>query len=216
MNNLLAIEQNFLSLPQVSEAINLTEIKRAKRNVENAQKRKFDHTITMASLVKKAVEWFDSEEGKTILADEGIEWNKADFGLKVFGWQKSYFYKVVKVGNLDRRIVDAFVQKCDAEGDQSKRSLAGLLEFSRNVDLENLEVSEDATEEEIAEAEEQAIQEAVENTEARVETVFTLAFKTPQRNVAVRVDENLNLTTRNTTEEIREAVAFLLAQIDNA
>lgn len=215
MNNLLAIEQNFLNLPQVSEAINLTEIKRAKRNVDNAQKRKFDYTISMAVLVKKAVEWFDSEEGKTILADEGIEWTKADFGLKVFGWQKSYFYKVVKVGNLDTRIVDAFVRKCDADGDQSQRSLAGLLEFSRNIDLDNLEISEDATEEEIAEAEERAIAEAVESTEARIETIFTLAFKNPEGNVAVRIDENLNVTTRNSNEEIRMAIAFLMSQINN-
>ena len=216
MSNLLAIEQNFLNLPQVSEAINLTEIKRAKRNVENAQKRKFDYTISMAVLVKNAVEWFDSEEGKTLLADEGIEWTKADFGLKVFGWQKSYFYKVVKVGNLDTRIVDAFIRKCDAEGDQSQRSLACLLEFSRNIDLENLEVSEDATEEEIAEAEERAIAEAVESTDARVETIFTLAFKNSEGNVAVRIDENLNVTTRNSSEQIRMAIAFLMSQINNA
>ena len=108
MSNLLSIENAFLNLPQVKSAINLSEIKRARRSIENAQKSKFNHTMSMANLVKQAVEWFDSADGKAVFAEEGIQWSKADFGLKVFGWQKSYFYKVVKVATLDERILAAF------------------------------------------------------------------------------------------------------------
>lgn len=217
MSNLLAIEQQFLNLPQVANAINLNDIKRAKRNVENAQKRKFEHTITMSSLVKQAVDWFDSEAGKDVFREEGIQWSKADFGLKVFGWQKSYFYKVVKVGNLDQRIIDAFSRKCDELGEQANRSLAGLLEFSRDIDLTSLDVSEDATEEEIAEAEEQAIAEAVEQSNAaeRIETIFTLSFKRAEGNVAVRVDAEGNVITRNSAHDIQAAIQFLANSIQN-
>jgi len=212
MSNLLSIESAFLNLPQVKQAINLNEIKRAKRNVANAQKRKFEHTMSMAGLVKQAVEWFDSAEGKEVFREEGIQWSKADFGLKVFGWQKSYFYKVIKVANLDPRILEAFNTTCDRLGEQANRSLAGLLEFSRDIDLDSLEHSEDATEEEISEAVEQAIEEATEQAtqRERVETLITLSFRNPNGdNVAWRIDANGQVHTRNTAEQVREVLAMI-------
>lgn len=212
MSNLLSIESAFLNLPQVKQAINLNEIKRAKRNVANAQKRKFEHTMSMAGLVKQAVEWFDSAEGKEVFREEGIQWSKADFGLKVFGWQKSYFYKVIKAANLDPRILQAFNTMCDNAGEQANRSLAGLLEFSRDIDLDSLEHSEDATEEEINEAVEQAIEEATEQAtqRERVETLITLSFRNPNGdNVAWRIDANGQVHTRNTAEQVREVLAMI-------
>jgi len=215
MSNLLQIEQDFLNNPAVRQAINLTEINRAQRNVQNAQKRKFEHTMTLASLVTKAVEWFDSEEGKRIFADEGIEWSKADFGLKVFGWQKSFFYKVVKAGNLDQRIVEAFNRKCDEAGDDAQRSLAGLLKFAQSIDLDSLEIAEGATDEEIAQAEADAIESAdVETREERVQTIFTMTWKNPAgRSVSVRIDENGQIITQNVGAEIAQAMQFFMSKI---
>lgn len=211
MSNLLSIENAFLNLPQVKSAINLSEIKRARRSIENAQKSKFNHTMSMANLVKQAVEWFESEDGKAVFAEEGIQWSKADFGLKVFGWQKSYFYKVVKVATLDERILAAFNTACDNLGSEANRSLAGLLEFSRDIDLDSLEHAEDATEEQIAEAEEAAIAEAASAVqEERVETMFTMSWKNPAgRNVAIRVDANGQIITQNDSSEVSAAINFL-------
>ena len=113
-NELLSIESAFLNLPAVKTALNLADIKRANRDITNAQKKKFDHTIKMAKLVTTAVDFYESEEGKELFAEEGIEWSKADLGLKVFGWQKSFFYKVVKAGLLDERIIESYRVKTDA------------------------------------------------------------------------------------------------------
>jgi len=212
MSNLLTIESAFLNLPQVKNAINITEIKRARRSIQNAQKSKFNHTLSMASLVKQAVEWFDSSEGKAVFAEEGIEWTKAEFGLKVFGWTKGYFYKVVKLANLDVRILAAFEIACDNLGEEANRSLAGVLEFARDVDLHSLEHAEGATEEDIAATEEAAIDEAVENQSGseRVETMFTMSWKNAEgRNVAIRVDAEGQVITRNDASEVSAAISFL-------
>ncbi|MCP3700094.1 MAG: hypothetical protein GY920_16305, partial [Aliivibrio sp.] len=77
--SLLTIEQNFLNLPTVKDALNLTEVKRTQKNINNAHKSKFNHTMKLTSLIKSAVEWFESEQGKDALREEGIEWNKEDF-----------------------------------------------------------------------------------------------------------------------------------------
>lgn len=211
--SLLSIEQNFLSLPTVKEALNLTEVKRTQRSINNAHKSKFNHTMKLTALIKSAVEWFESEEGKDTLREEGIEWNKEEFGKKVFGYQKSFFYKLVKVGNLDTRIVDAFNTKCDEIGADANRSIAGLLEFSRDIDLDNLEISEDATEEEIAEAEAEAIESASVDQE-RTNYLFVMTFKNPEgNNLSVRVDDQGNVSGNN-LEEIANAIQFLQNSIN--
>ncbi len=206
--SLLTIEQNFLNLPTVKDALNLTEVKRTQKNINNAHKSKFNHTMKLTSLIKSAIEWFESEQGKDALREEGIEWNKEDFGKKVFGYQKSFFYKLIKVANLDERIVEAFNTKCDEIGTDANRSIAGLLDFSRNIDLDNLEVSEDATEEEITEAENEAIESASVEQE-RINYLFVMTYKNPQgANLSVRIDEDGNVSGNN-FEEIANAITYL-------
>ena len=208
--SLLSIEQNFLNLPTVKSALNLTGVKRTQRSINNAHKSKFNHTMKLTALIKSAVEWFES---KDTLREEGIEWNKEAFGKKVFGYQKSFFYKLVKVGNLDSRIVEAFNTKCDEIGADANRSIAGLLEFSRDIDLDNLEISEDATEEEIAEAEAEAIESASVDQE-RTNYLFVMTFKNPEgNNLSVRVDDQGNVSGNN-LEEIANAIQFLQNSIN--
>jgi len=162
----------------------------------------------MAKLVVKAEEWFTSEDGKFKMQDAGLSWSKEEFGQKVFGWQKSFFYKVLKAGKLSEQIVDAFNTKCDeadAQGKDVDRSLAGLLKFAQDFnDVETI-INEETGEEEISE-------EAIESAEVqeRIETIFTMSFKNPEgRNIAVRINANGELITRNDSSEIAMAMRFL-------
>jgi hypothetical protein len=208
MSNLLSIETAFLSQSEIKNALNLNDIKRIQKQITNAHKSKFSHTLTMAKLVVKAEEWFNSEDGKFKMQDAGLSWSKEEFGQKVFGWQKSFFYKVLKAGKLSEQIVDAFNTKCDeadAQGKDVDRSLAGLLKFAQDFsDVETI-INEETGEEEISE-------EAIESAEVqeRVETIFTMSMKNPEgRNVAVRINANGELITRNDASEIAQAIAFL-------
>ena len=212
MEQLLTIEQNFLSLPTSKMGFNIAEVNRVKKQIANAQKSKFGHTMHLATCVKNAVEYFDSPQCVAIMQTEGISWNKEDFGKKVFGFQKSYFYKLIKAGNLAPAIIEGYNTKCDELGADADRSLAGLLEFSRGI---NVEVQEGATEEEQAEALAEAIAEA--QVGDRVKTIFTMSFKPESgKNVAVRIDANGLLTTQNDVQDIKNAIAFLQAQLPTA
>ena len=208
MSNLLSIETAFLSQSEIKNALNLNDIKRIQRQITNAHKSKFSHTLTMAKLVVKAEEWFNSEDGKFKMQDAGLSWSKEEFGQKVFGWQKSFFYKVLKAGKLSDQIVDAFTTKCDeadAQGKDVDRSLAGLLKFAQDFsDVETI-INEETGEEEISD-------EAIESAEVqeRIETIFTMSMKNPEgRNIAVRINANGELITRNDASEIAQAIAFL-------
>lgn len=138
MNHLLQIEQDFLTSSVVTSEINFASIFTAQANADNAQKAKFDKSIKLAEMVAKASAWFDKAETKAQLESNGIEWdNKETFFNRVFGWQKSFAYKMVKAGNIkidQGEIVTAFKRHCTAQenaGEGSNRSIAGLLKFAK-------------------------------------------------------------------------------------
>ena len=212
MSNLLSIETNFLNLQQVKAALNLQEIRAVQRTITNAKKKKFDQTLALSKLVTKAVEWFQSQEGLRVCAEEGISWSNEEIGQKVFGWQKSFFYKVVKAGNLQATTIDSFITKCDEverNGEEPNRSLEGLLKYAKQVEtgtqdggIEGDSISDPET------------QEA--EVETRVATIMTFVFKSEQTgNVSVRIDANHELKTNNTKEQIETAIAFLTYSIIN-
>lgn len=209
MSNLLAIETAFLALPQVKTALNLSEITRVQRGITNAQKQKFISTLTLAKMAVSVVSWFESEEGRAITAEEGIAWSNEEIGQKVFGWQKSYFYKVLKAGKLEEEVVNEFTAQCD-EADRNglnpDRSLAGLLKWTRAVDSNTAEGGEGGEADGEVEGESEAVA-----VEIRPETIFTLSYKPAiGKNIAIRVDSNGTIKTTNTRDELRRTIDYLL------
>lgn len=214
MQNLLQIESGLLNLPQVKAGLQITEIRRVQRTLTNAQKSKFNNTLTLSALVVKAHEWFTSEEGKAVFREEGVAWSNEDFGKKVFGWQKSYFYKVLKAGKLSQDVIALFTTKCDeaeADGNDPNRTLEGLLKFAR-TQAETSQSTKGGGSEGEGDGEGEGEGSSAE-VEVRVPTILTLSFKASDlqlgRNVSIRVDVNGQVTTGNTEEEIALAIQFL-------
>jgi len=209
MSNLLQIETSFLNLPQIKTALNLQEIRSVQRTIQNGQKKKFEQTLSLSKLVVGAVNWFASDEGQRVCSEEGIVWNNEAIGLKVFGWQKSFFYKVMKAGKLDEVVVSTFKAKCDeaeAQGEEPNRSLEGLLKFAKNVHVEG----GGGGESEGGEGESEMGDPETIGVEVRVPTIFTMTYK-PEggANVSIRVDANGVVKTNNEGVQIDEAIAFL-------
>ena len=214
MTELLTIEKDFLANADVKAALKQKEFKAKEQQADNAAKKGFALSLELAAIVASADEWFTSDEGKLKMAEEGIQWTKLEFGEKVFGYDQAgrYFNTILRVGKMDERIVRAYVDKCNEIGKDSNRSIAGLIKFSRNIDLDSLEHSEDATEEEIAEAEDAAIAEADVATD-RPKYIFTLSFKNPNgKNISLRVDESGNAAGSN-LDELSQALEFMQSSL---
>jgi hypothetical protein len=210
MSNLLSIETAFLSLPQVKQALNLQEIRNVQRTITNAKKKKFEQTLALSKLVTAAVDWFQSEDGQRACTEEGISWTNEEIGQKVFGWQKSFFYKVVKAGRLEPVIIETFTTKCneaEANGEEPNRSLEGLLKFAKQVETGNeaggTEEGEEGTESEAPQV------------EIRNATILTFTYKTEGGNVSVRIDSEGVVKTTNSKEQISEAIAVLNFSLQN-
>ena len=203
MSNLLTIEQAFLNMPQVKQALNLTEIRAVQRTIVNAKKKKFDQTLQLSKLVGGVVAWFSSDEGKAICAEEGITWTNEQIGLKVFGWQKSFFYKVVKASKLKDEVVDTFKTKCDeleAQGEEPNRSLEGLLKFAKQVEQGQTDGGD----------------EGEEGEEAQVETRAQIVFSMSYEGLKVKVDANGIVSIKGgDNQNVVDAIEFLYRSINN-
>lgn len=202
---LLSIESAFLSRPEVKQSLNLQAINTLRRADTNAQKKKFENSLQLAKAVKQSFNWFSSEEGKAKCNEEGITWSNEEFFQKVFGWQKSFSYKLLKVGKLEDTIIEKFNQKCaevEARGEEAVRSIENLLKFAKVVESGGEEGGEGEGE--------------GAEVETRSATIFTLAFKHPDKNISIRINDAGEIKTTNTTAEIFEAIKFLTDALRSA
>lgn len=211
MQNLLQIEQSFLNLPQVKQALNLTEIRSMQKTITNGQKKKFEQTLNLSKLVVNAATWFTSEEGKSSCTDEGISWSNEEFGQKVFGWQKSFFYKMVKAGKIPDNTIALFNMQCteiESEGKDANRSLEGLLKFAKQV-----ETGSTASGQGEGEGEGDTEGEAAQ-VEVKPEIVLSVTAKVDDKKISVKMDSNGKIKTNNSMDEILEAYNMMYRLIE--
>ena len=190
MSNLLAIESHFLTTANAIEGLKLRELKRLATADMNATKKRFETSLQLSQIVAEGFEWYKSASGKATMANEGITWNAEEFALKVYGYQKSYFYKLVKAGGVETVKVEEY-----KEFEPTNRTIEGLLKFIKSGGKG---------------AEGEGGEEGEETT-ARPTTVLTFTYKTDSGNVSVRVDSNGVVKTTNTNDQIREAIQQLIS-----
>ena len=214
MTNLLAIEQALLSNAAVAQGLQLTEIKKLQKAEGNAQKQKFAKTLALSKIAVQAHAWFVTDEAKTLFADAGVTWTADDFAGKVFGWQKSYFYKVVKAGKIDEAKVERFNELCneaEAQGHATARTLEGLLKWAK-ADAEQAAQSG-------GDGDGEGDGDGAEASVTRAKAILTLSFKGQElgleHNVALRIDTEGKLITTATKEQI-EFVLDLIKSTLNA
>ena len=194
--------------------MNLAKINQLKGAEKNAQKKKFETSCTMSKLVADAHEWFFNGEGKAIAEREGIAWSREEFGLKVFGWQKSYVRKMIRTALLEQSVVDSFNAECDrAESEQKKadRTIEGLLKYAKALESGS-ECGGEGEGEGGGEGEGD-IGTASASVE-RVPVMYVFTYKSPEgNNVSVRIDANGGIKTSNSSEDILQAVTMFVAML---
>jgi hypothetical protein len=195
MSTLLAIESHFLTTANAIEGLKLRELRRLVTADLNATKKRFETSLQLSQIVAEGFEWYKSTAGKATMTNEGITWTAEEFALKVYGYQKSFFYKLVKAGAVETEKVEEYKTY-----EPNNRTIEGLLKFIKSG---GKDANGDGGEEGEGE------------TAERPTTVFTLTYKTDAGNVSVRVDSTGVVKTTNTNEQIAEAIAFLQSSLTN-
>lgn len=193
MSNLLRIEADFLRLPEVSAALRLSEVRSIQRTITNAKKKKFEQSLTLSQHVSAAFDWFKSPEGKARFAEEGITWTAEEFGAKVFGWQKSFFYKMLRVAALPANVVEQYSAQADERGEDAQRSVEELLSYAKAV--------------------EEGSGEGGQEAQPRPQIILSLSFNHPEGKTTLKIDEAGQV--KITGAHLSEALAFIHSSLQN-
>ncbi len=177
----------------------MSEFKSLQRTEMNAKKKKFETSLAISRIVTKGYEWYKGE-GKSLLNESGIEWKADDFFLKVYGWQKSYAYKLLKASAIEEQVVEGFKTECDridAEGKEAERSIAALLKYAKDGSIGG---DEDG-----------------DGGEGKPSVVATFTFKADgYRSVSVRIMSDGSIKTSNETLSILQTLSVFREMLMSA
>jgi len=206
MSNLLNIETAFLSNEQVKTIFKIKEVKKLKSSLEQSDKKKFLQSIELGKFLAEAETIFESEQGKTMFAESGIEWKKDEFFVKTFGFKKSFRCRVIKAAKFGDEKVNEFNEFVDSIREEEKkisRSLENFVKWAQGNDItsEGAEGSEEGAE---------------EGAEESAKCVFTMSFRRADvdggKNISVRIKADGSVEG-STAEEIQIAIAFLQSKL---
>ena len=198
MRNLLELETTILTQNQtLRNGFRVQEIHDHQNEIFTSGVSKFNCSVKMSKIVKKSMEYFNSEECKNTLNEEGINWTKEDFFMKLFGWRRAYGYKMLKLASIHSCKIRGFVNSMQTlrnrgeDTQESSISVENCLKYVRER-----ESGEDTTE-----------QREVDVTVLKVAVIFEGVKKslTIKQSGAIKTD-----MTRVELESVRDRVTNVM------
>ena len=182
--------------------LNTASIKSMALNISKADKKAFDNVINMAVMVNEALTWWKAE-GKAMAKKVGYSPDAEQFAKDMYGFQKSYMYKLARAGALPQETINNFKLACDADeknGGRPSRSLEALLKW--------------ANEKNESEGEGEGEGEGDESESVSQKPVITFTCRladlgVSDKNVSLRVGMDGSVTTTASAEDIEKAIAIL-------
>jgi hypothetical protein len=132
-----------LMTAQNKKALSLVAVKSLTSKVNDAEKQRFMTSLELAQLLAQTKEQFANfcTTATDKLKDGGATSKelpkKADLIKLVYGFKASYYYKLVKIGELPKNVVNKFIDKCDEaekDGKDFARSIEALNTWAKNFE----------------------------------------------------------------------------------
>jgi hypothetical protein len=189
--------------------LNTASIKSMALNISKADKKTFDNVINMAVMVNEALTWWKAE-GKALAKAEGYTPDSEQFAKDMYGFQKSYMYKLARAGALPQETINNFKLACDADeksGGRPSRSLEALLKWAN-----------EKNESEGGEGEGEGEGEGDESISQKPVITFTCRLAdlgVSDKNVSLRVAMDGSVITSSSTEDIEKAIAILTTALSS-
>ena len=209
MNNqqISTLVSGMLATAQTKRALALTDIKNLTSKVTDAENQRFINSVALGQKLFETKEQFEEffVSVKNKLKDNGTTSKemiqKADFIKMVYGFKASYYYKLVKIGELPKHVVNKFIKKCDEaekDGKDFARSIEALNTWAKGFEDHKGE----------ADADTESISDLRNGGDKKV---AKSAFKFENIKVTFYTDGSFD--TNSTALEIREAFELLTISI---
>jgi hypothetical protein len=204
--NISNVVNGMLAVAQTKKALNIVAIKSLNAKVNDAEKQRFLNSLELAQLIAQTLPQFEAffESVKNKLKDGGFtakELPKKDEIIKmVYGFEKSFFHKLNRVGKLPKNVVNKFNDKCDEarkQGIKPQQSIEALETWSKNFDSHK--GSADVTKEAILDLRE-------DSTKEKKQAIWTIK----QGNKVLTIFDDNSTTCNFTAIEINDLLDSVL------
>ena len=212
MNNqqISNLVNGMLATAQTKKALALTDIKNLTSKVTDAENQRFINSVALGQRLFETKEQFEEffVSIKNKLKDNGTTAKemiqKADFIKMVYGFKASYYYKLVKIGELPKHVVNKFIKKCDEaekDGKDFARSIEALNTWAKGFEEHKGEAGTDT----------ESISDLRNGGDKKV---AKSSFKFENIKVTFYTDGSFD--TNSTALEIREAFELLTISITSS
>lgn len=190
-------------------ALNIKAVNTIKNAIQSSDAKRFENSLHLAELIGKAHQWIKDAEGQALLKASGLGMDA--FILEVYGFQKSFYYKLVKTANVPASVLKEFRKQTEAlkaKDLSAPLSIEALLKYASEAKLETQsEAGEDS----------EAGEGSAKEVQAKAQAVVTLAFKVDGLEaVALRINDNGELITKASPDAIAAALDYLAQAIAGA
>jgi hypothetical protein len=191
-----------------NKALKLNQVNAIVKAIETSDLKRFENSLTLAGLIAEGNKWLKDAEGQTWLKSTKMAMD--EFIQKTYGFQKSFYYKLLKAANVPADVVKEFTTqtaKLKAEKLSAPLSIEALLKYYAEAKLENNEAGEGEGESESEPTE----------VKAKAKAVLTFTFKIDGfEPVSLRIDDNGEFKTSASAENIAVALDYLAQAVAGA
>jgi len=120
--------------------------------LQDSEKKTFDKQIKLAHKIYKTFEYFKSDECKQQMDYVGIVMTTEEFHKQIFGYNKSFFYDMVKVGKLreeSSEVITKYKRECtklESQDDKTApRSIKNLLKYAKAIETDGDDAEVEST-----------------------------------------------------------------------
>lgn len=193
-----------------NKALKLTQVNALISAIKTSDAKRFENSLALAQLIADGNKWLKDSEGQTWLKSTKMAMD--EFILKTYGFQKSYYYKLLKTANVPADIVREFTAqttKLKNENLSAPLSIEALLKYAGEAKLETAKDGE-------GEGEGDGDGEPTE-VKAKAKAVLTFTFKLDGfEPVSLRIDDNGEFKTSASAENIAVALDYLTQAVTGA
>ena len=195
---------------QTNKALKLNQVNAIIKAIETSDAKRFENSLTLAGLIAEGNKWLKDAEGQTWLKSTKMAMD--EFIQKTYGFQKSFYYKLLKAANVPAEVVKEFTTqtaKLKAEKLSAPLSIEALLKYASEAKLETAKDSD-------GDGDGDGESEAHE-VKAKAKAVLTFTFKVDGfEPVSLRIDDNGEFKTTATGDAIAVALDYLAQAVAGA
>jgi hypothetical protein len=195
---------------QQTNAFNIKAINTIKTAIQTSDAKRFENSLHLAELIGKSHKWLKDAEGQALLKASALGMDA--FILEVYGFQKSFYYKLVKASAVPADVLKEFRKQTEAlkaKDLSAPLSIEALLKYASEAKLEQ--------QSETGESETGESETGAPEVKAKAVAVVTLAFKIEGLEaVALRINDDGQLITKASPEAIAVALEYLTKAVAGA